>query len=65
MEQVNSGSSNTAIAVKEVIESPLVIANLQERSLFFHYPNFYKSFSVNSAIFITAFNVPIFKSLLL
>ena len=33
MEQVNSVSSNTAIAVKEVIESPLVIANLKERSL--------------------------------
>ena len=33
MEQVNSGSSNTAIAPQEVIESPLVIANLKERSL--------------------------------
>ena len=33
MEQVNSGSSNAAIAVKEVIESPLVIANLQKRSV--------------------------------
>ena len=33
MEQVNSGSSNTAIAPQEIIESPLVIANLKERSL--------------------------------
>ena len=32
MEQVNSGSSGNAIAVKDVIESPLVIANLKERS---------------------------------
>ena len=34
MEQVNSGSSNSAIAPQEVIESPLVIADLKERSLF-------------------------------
>ena len=33
MEQVNSGSSNTAIAPKEVIESPLVIANLKGQSV--------------------------------
>ena len=33
MEQVNSGSSGNAIAPKEIIESPLVIANLKERSL--------------------------------
>lgn len=33
MEQVNSGSYSNAIAVKDVIESPLVIPNLQERSV--------------------------------